>query len=69
MPVPVCVCVSAVVIMLLQLAAHVTPPYAIRADLKRLQLSQETFGTRWGARLLICVPFHAAVQCPGSGAK
>jgi hypothetical protein len=32
--------------VLLQVRDHTTPPYALRADLKKLALSKEVFGTK-----------------------
>lgn len=36
----------------LQVAKHTTPAYGIKADLKRLLLSPETFGTKWAGSLV-----------------
>jgi hypothetical protein len=32
--------------VVLQIRDHTTPPYALRADLKKLALSKEVFGTK-----------------------
>ncbi|KAF8065623.1 mettl14 [Scenedesmus sp. PABB004] len=48
-----------------QVRAHTTPPYALRADLRKLQLSKEVFGTKFDV-VLIDPPWEEyARRAPG----